>query len=105
MWMWSFVSVGVSNAPMAIPVQSRSNGSQNSGDPHTEQKPRRAVSEDLNQVILSAPRTRTAERGTSVQAKKCPEDLRQLRQWHASGPGSAPSTSNVTAPQRQEPWW
>jgi hypothetical protein len=45
----------------------------------------------------------TADLGTSVDAKKWPECLRQLVQWQASGPGRSQSTSNVTAPHRHDP--
>ena len=54
---------------MAMPIQSRSIGSQKSEAPQVLQKPRRTFSEERYQVTLSTPWTVTAERGTSVETK------------------------------------
>src|SRR4051794_40606823 len=86
-----------------MPIQSRATGSQNNDDPQIEQNPRRAFSDDWNQLTLSSPRMVTADFGTSVDAKKCPECFRQLLQWQASGGGKSPATSKVTAPHKQDP--
>ena len=40
------VEVGVSNAPIAMAIQSLAGGSQNKDDPHVEQKPRRTFGDD-----------------------------------------------------------
>jgi len=63
------VPVGLSKPPMAMPIQSRSIGSQKSEAPQVPQKPRRTFSDERYQVTLSAPWMVTAERGTSVDTK------------------------------------
>jgi hypothetical protein len=63
------VEVGVSNAPIAIDVQSRPSGSQNKDDPHLEQKPRRTFADDWYQDMFSWPVMTSAGRGTLVEAK------------------------------------
>jgi hypothetical protein len=45
-----------------------------------EQNPRRTFSDERYQVIASPPWTVTAARGTPVDAKKCPDCLRQIVQ-------------------------
>src|SRR5262249_35187005 len=62
-WMRRRVPVGVSNAPMARPIQSFSTGSQNSDEPHVAQKPRRTFSDERYHVTFSPPCTVTAARG------------------------------------------
>src|SRR5271156_5838616 len=88
---------------MAMPIQSLWIGSQNREEPQAEQKPRRTFSLERNHVTLSPPWTVTAERGTSVDAKKWPECLRHCEQWQASGGGRSPATSKATDPQRHDP--
>ena len=61
--------VGLSNAPMAIAIQSFSIGSQNSEAPQVEQNPRCTFSEERNQATLNSPSILTALRGTSVEAQ------------------------------------
>ena len=48
-----WVEVGVSNAPIAMPIQSRAGGSKNKEDPHVEQNPRRTFADDWYQVKFS----------------------------------------------------
>jgi hypothetical protein len=45
--------VGVSNAPIAIAIQSLAGGSQNKDDPHVAQKPRRTFADDWYQDMFS----------------------------------------------------
>jgi hypothetical protein len=59
----------VSKAPMAMPVQSRPMGSQNSDEPQVAQKPRRTRSSSWYHLRCSSPRIVTAARGTSVDTK------------------------------------
>src|SRR5688572_26728566 len=99
--MW--VPVGASKAPMAIEIESCSIGSQNSEAPQVEQNPRWTLSEERNQATLNSPSILSALRGTSVDTQKWPEVFRHWVQWQASGGFSSPSTSNFTAPQRQDP--
>jgi hypothetical protein len=47
------VEVGVSNAPIAMAIQSLWGGSQNKDDPHVEQNPRRTFAEDWYQDMFS----------------------------------------------------
>jgi len=55
----------------ADPVMlSRSSGSQKRDEPHAEQNPRRAFSDERNQLSFSSLWTVKAARGTSVDAKK-----------------------------------
>src|SRR3990167_6013428 len=95
---------GPSTAPTAIPIQSRNTGSQNRVEPQVPQKPRRTFSEDWNQRRDSSPVTVSADFGTSVEAKKWPDCLRHWLQWQASGGLRGVLTSNLIAPQRQDPW-
>ena len=97
------VSVGVSKAPMATPIQSWWSGSQKSDEPQVEQKPRRAFS-PANQWTLSEPVIVKQLLGTSVEANQCPENLRHSLQWQTSGPGNEPLTSKRTAPHKHDPW-
>jgi hypothetical protein len=60
------VSVGLSNAPIWRPIQSRPLLSKNSREPHVLQNPRRTFSDERYHVTFSPPRIVTAERGTSV---------------------------------------
>jgi hypothetical protein len=88
---------------MAMAIQSRWRGSQKSEAPQTEQKPRLTVPDDWYQRTFSPPFTLTRSRGTSVEAKQWPDQARHRVQWQMSGDGSSPSTSKLTAPQRQAP--
>jgi hypothetical protein len=63
------VEVGVSNAPIAMAIQSLAGGSQNKDDPHLEQKPRRTFADDWYQDKFSWPVMTSAARGTFVEAK------------------------------------
>src|SRR3990167_1254453 len=99
----NIVPVGASKAPMAMAILPRWTGSQNRAEPQVAQKPRRTFSDDWNQRTWSSPWIVTSALATSVEAQKCPEVLRHWLQWQASGAGSAPATSKLTAPQRQDP--
>jgi hypothetical protein len=63
------VEVGVSNAPIAIPIQSRAGGSKKREHPHVEQNPRRTFADEWYQVKFSRPVIATDDFGTSVEAK------------------------------------
>src|ERR1051325_5879697 len=65
-WTWMCVAVGLSNAPIWRPIQSRPIGSKNSGEPHVLQNPRRTFSDERYHVTCSPPRIVTTERGASV---------------------------------------
>lgn len=95
--------VGRSNAPIATAIQSRCEGSQKSEEPHSPQKPRRICCEDWNHLSASVPDNDSADFGTSVEAKQCPDCFLHLLQWQMSGCGRSPSTVNVMAPHMHEP--
>jgi hypothetical protein len=64
-----WVEVGVSNAPIAMPIQSRAGGSKNKEDPQVEQNPRRTFADEWYQLKFFRPLIATADLGTSVDAK------------------------------------
>src|SRR5215472_14552863 len=78
--------------------------SQNSADPHSEQKLRCTFSDERYQLTLSPPCTDRSRRRTLTPTKTWLVCFLQCEQWQASGCfSSLPATSKRTPPHRQDP--